>query len=400
MISPLRKPLPEKMLVAYTSNHCHNLEDMAKVTQAVIDGVNVLIWVFIAFEPVGNDLNRSCSHKCDNTKASDSSSNKYHRIRINSNLNVENYKLYREKLRNMGYADVLHLVAFGGWNGPHLPSGYSSTELYDAFQQFNTFTQSSPKRVYRDVDSGTEIEDTLFDGIDWDLEGHDNAKSLTNEFTKECLDQMGEFSAMAKKDGYIISMAPPESYLDITSSKFSRFVNLTYPEPWHQDFEYHGWNVYAYVLAKWNPAIDFIFLQFYESYSHAAYQISQLGQIPSDFLVEYISNLVRKGEGLFVNFEDDLSTQMENQFVHLPLRKLVFGFANGWALNNDLGEKTIFFHTKDIQQAYQVMLKQNRVPRGFGFWVIEEEGNHGVHYAEDLKSILESTGNGKISDIK
>jgi hypothetical protein len=42
------------------------------------------------------------------------------------------------------------------------------------------------------------------------LIGHDNLQSPTNEFTKECLDQMGEFSKLLKEDGFLVSMAPPE----------------------------------------------------------------------------------------------------------------------------------------------------------------------------------------------
>ena len=59
----------------------------------------------------------------------------------------------------MGYSNVVHLVAFGGWNGPHILSGYSSKELYDAFNAFN---------MQHNDDMS---EEPLFDGIDWDLEG-------------------------------------------------------------------------------------------------------------------------------------------------------------------------------------------------------------------------------------
>jgi beta-glucosidase len=351
----LRKPLPDKILVAYTSNHCKDLNYMDKVTKAIQDGVNVLIWVFIAFDPVENVTSDSA------------------RLKMKANLDVLNYQSYRRKLADMGYSDVAHLVAFGGWNGPHLPAGYSSQELYEAFKTYNTQGQT------------TEL---LFDGVDWDLEGHNDLDSPTNEFTKECLDQMGEFSQLAKDDGCIVSMAPPESYLDITSSRFSRFVNLTYPEPWHQDFEYHGWNVYAYVLAKWNDAIDFVFVQFYESYSHAAHQIFELGVDPADFLISYVHQLVDQEEGLTVQFNVDSSINLKSQFVPLPLSKLVLGFANGWALNNDLGEKTVYFEREQLQKAYRALIITGNEPRGMGFWVVEEEGNHGVHYAQDLNDVL------------
>jgi len=370
-VSPhkIRKELPDKILVAYTTNKCNNDDDLAKVTEAIKAGVNVLIWSFISFEEI--DVAKSANAEICRQG-----------LQMKVNLDVSKYRLYREQLRRMGFQNVVHLVAFGGWNGPHLLSGYSSKELYDAFQTFNM----QPKT------NDDTFEGPLFDGIDWDLEGHDNVQSSTNEFTKECLDQMGGLSMLMKENGFIVSMAPPESYLDITSDKFSRRVNLTYPEPWHDEFQYHGWNVYAYVLAKWNTSIDLIFLQFYESFSHAAYQTSQLGQSRHAFLIEYCNTLVRNKESMYVKFEDDPSVELPNQSIPFPLSKLVFGFANGWALNDDIGEKTIFFPATSIRKAYRELATAGKEPRGVGFWVVEEEGSHGVHYAKELKSILDDDG--------
>ena len=61
-----------------------------------------------------------------------------------------------------------------------------------------------------------------FDGFDWDIEGNDDMNSKYNVFTTECLDLMGEMSQLAKKDGYIVAMAPAESYLDPTTTLFDR----------------------------------------------------------------------------------------------------------------------------------------------------------------------------------
>uniref|UniRef100_A0A7S1C127 GH18 domain-containing protein n=1 Tax=Corethron hystrix TaxID=216773 RepID=A0A7S1C127_9STRA len=363
-----RKKLPNKILVAYTTNNCR--DDMTKVTQAIEEGVNVLIWSFIHFVAREDAIHETCTSIAELTCG----------VRIQAELDLSKYSLYREQLRLMGFSKVVHLVAFGGWNGPHLPSGYSSLELFDAFNNFNN-------RNNDDAFGGP-----LFDGIDWDLEGHDDMQSPTNEFTIECLDQMGELSKLIKDDGFIVSMAPPESYLDITSQKFSLRVNLTYPDPWHEDFQYHGRNVYAYVLAKWNDAIDLIFLQFYESFSHAAYQVSQRGQSPSDFLIEYCDTLANYGESMRVDFEDDPSVRLQNQSIKLPLSKLVFGFANGWALNDDIGDKTIFFPADSIKKAYRELAMSGKEPRGVGCWVVEEEGNNGINYIKDLKSIVVDYG--------
>lgn len=43
-------------------------------------------------------------------------------------------------------------------------------------------------------------------------------------------------SALAKANYYVVSMAPPDSYLDATRSAFSRPVELAYPEAWHREF--------------------------------------------------------------------------------------------------------------------------------------------------------------------
>ncbi len=233
--------------------------------------------------------------------------------------------------------------------------------------------------------------ETLWDGIDWDFEGHDIVDHRNNEFTKEVLDQVGEFSVRAKNDGLIVSMAPPESYLDITTSRFSRFVNLTYPEDaWHQDFQYHGWNVYAYVLAKYGDSIDFIFMQFYESYSHAFYQTEVMGISQSDFLVQYIKQLADNEFGYTVNFEDDPSVSLKNQFVEMPLSKIVFGFANGWAVNS---EKAILFSSSQVKSAYDHLDDMKLAPRGFGYWVVEEEEKNGIYLTKELSAILSGSAN-------
>lgn len=234
------------------------------------------------------------------------------------------------------------------------------------------------------------VKERLFHGIDWDLEGNDDLRSPFNEFTKECLIQVGDFSELAHRDGLIVSMAPPESYLDIYSERFSRFVNLTYPDDdWHHDFQHHGSNVYAYLLAKHNHVFSFIFLQFYESYSHAAYQVSRKGKKHHECILEYFEKLKDNGYGLFVNFEDDGALDTPSQFVPLDPQRLVLGLANGWAANS---EKTVFFSGWSIHTAFQSMRRYGiREPRGAGFWVIEEEGTNHVFFAKDLQDALSNS---------
>ena len=68
---------------------------------------------------------------------------------------------------------------------------------------------------------------------------------------------MGQFSVLAKKDGYIVAMAPAESYLDPTTSQFDRSLSHPYPE-WKDlqpNFRYHGHNTYAYLLAEYGTTL-------------------------------------------------------------------------------------------------------------------------------------------------
>lgn len=318
-----RKSLPDKVLVAYATE-CNDL-----VIKAVHDGVNVVIWSFMEIQ---KDIE-------DNV------------IVTGNSLDFECIRKMIKSLDNEGYQEVVHLVSFGGWNGPHLEPKLSVVEWYETWK-----------------DSVGDI----FHGIDWDLEGHDNLDSPTNVFSINCLEKMGCISEMAKKDGYIIGVAPPQSYLDVQSSRFSRYVNLTEPErPWHGDFHYFGSNVYSFLIAKYGSYIDFISIQFYESYSRAAMCLYH-DRLPEDeYLKSYIEDLVKNDESFFVDFDSDPALQFSSRKVALPLSKLVFGFANGWASNME-EHKVAFFDPINIQHAYHSLQATGRDPRGFMFWVIGE----------------------------
>ena len=78
------------------------------------------------------------------------------------------------------------------------------------------------------------------DGIDWDYEGHDDPNSPTSHFSVGTLDAMADFSVEAKSLGYVVSMAPAESYLDPTievggiDAVFSTDLDLP-PRSWTHD---------------------------------------------------------------------------------------------------------------------------------------------------------------------
>ena len=182
-----------------------------------------------------------------------------------------------ETLRREGL-EVTHLISIGGWNEVHPFSGAGAAAAYSAFKDWNEHHMARP-----------ELGFYGFDGIDWDIEGNDDKASPFNEFTAECLNLMGEMSQLAKRDGYLVTMAPPESYLDPFTNAFSRSLRGTLPE-WRElvpDFTYHGLNCYAVLIAKYGKTtlgasagkaghqpnttidtFDLVILQLYESYGH------------------------------------------------------------------------------------------------------------------------------------
>jgi chitinase len=335
-----RRRLPEKVLIGYATD-CND-----GVAQAVRDGINVIVWSFMEIQKQQED---------DDIQI------------LPNSLEFDCIREMIAALDEEGYDDTVHLVSFGGWNGPHLDPNLTEDDWYDAWK--------------------ANVGD-IFHGIDWDLEGHDNLKSPTNVFAMDCLEKMGCISRLAKKDGYVIGMAPPQSYLDLQSSTFSRRVNRTEPDrPWHDEFHYFGANVYAYVLAKYGDYIDFVCIQFYESYSRAAMSLHHYDMTPEAYLESYVEELVQMGQSYLVNFDDDPVVKLSSQRVSLPLKKLVFGFANGWAL--DTGDKAVFFEPEKIQIAYQNLVRAGQAPRGFMFWVLGEEGTNGVHYTRALNIILQ-----------
>jgi hypothetical protein len=130
---------------------------------------------------------------------------------------------------------------------------------------------------------------------------------------------------------------------------------LTEPErPWHNEFHCYGATVYSYVLAKYGDYIDFISVQFYESYSRAAMSGYHYGMSPDAYLQFYVNDLLQNSQSYFVDFEKDKAVGLTSQRVPFPMSKLVFGFANGWGADPD-NEKNVFFEPNYIQAAWSNM---------------------------------------------
>ena len=201
-----------------------------------------------------------------------------------------------------------HMISLGGWNAPHPTTAnpitgktYTAQEMYDAFNTWN-------------IELAKQYGWNGFDGIDWDMEGANEVSSPINEFTVDCLNLVGQLSQLAKADGYIVSLVPPESYFDPTTGNFSRSLLFDYPE-WAPlvSFYYHGRNAYAYMFSRYGestlngltvPTFDFVTFQLYETYSHADYNITVAGMPGSEYLVNIVNRFI---DGWMVEFAMDPS---------------------------------------------------------------------------------------------
>jgi len=355
--------LPEKLIVGYANwNECDE-----KIVDAVKQGVNVVMWFSINLAVSPETGRPIITNGPDWDCVAD-------RVAEIAQLNLE----------------TVHLISIGGWNSPHPDTSVSAEEAYDHWNFWNKNIAARPDKGFYG-----------FHGFDWDIEGNDDPNSQYNHFTVECLDFMGRFSQLAKqKGGYIVSMAPAESYLDPTHHTFDRSLLHNYPEwePIVPNFNYHGRNTYAYLLDKYGyyteetdaavdysllnavdtsvraasekklRTFDFVTIQLYEGYSHAEYNTTQLGQSSAD----YVTHWVRK---VLAGWEIDYSADTELKYPYvnkltLDRTELVVGCANGWA-----GDGKFFLLFPDqAEKAYEALAKLDLAPRGFAFWDILDEG--------------------------
>lgn len=170
---PLRQ-LPTKLLIGYGHNCDH-------VRTAVHDGVNLVIWVFMNIV-AACDIEADERTKLESTEARRLHEMKESKATIRTDLDLDKIGQLIKELDEDGYSDVVHMVSFGGWNGPHLDPNLSAQDWYAGWK-----------------DSAAS---KIFHGIDWDLEGNDDLDSPYNYFTKECLDKMGHISRYMKEGTY------------------------------------------------------------------------------------------------------------------------------------------------------------------------------------------------------
>lgn len=164
-----------------------------------------------------------------------------------------NLHCVRRIVERTAKAGVLHLLSFGGWGTRHPDDFLSGAAYYDAWL--------SLVWGHRRAGGGP-----LFDGFDWDFEGADDKAAAANIFSPETLDIMGHMSTLAKADGFLVSIAPAQSYLGPPrpppAPSFNRSLLLE-DAAWEHEFAeeqgaayvrpffgYHGANCYAYLLVR------------------------------------------------------------------------------------------------------------------------------------------------------
>lgn len=344
------RSLPSPLLIAYTSwSECDPL-----IAQTVQHGANVIIWFSLTFSSANNSASITGALPSPQCLTSTISS-----------------------LRR-SHPHVLHLISSGGWNAPWPNTSHSQEEYYNAFEHWSNILSDDP-------------EWRGFDGIDWDPEGHDDPKEQLGRVSEDHLKLIGEMSMLFKKKGYIVSMAPAQSYLDVDERRFD--LNLTHRPHWKTEFPYHGCNLYAYWLAFYGETMldngkkvatfDWVGVQMYEGWSRANYHLRELGEP----VHTYVGDVVERMEK---GWNVDFGKWGGVRHVRVERNRLVIGLANGWA--DPPGGKFLRLNTDELKGLWKV---GEEGYAGIMFWCIKEEGRkvqgQEWYFARDMSEIMSSS---------
>ncbi|KAG8464201.1 hypothetical protein KFE25_003264 [Diacronema lutheri] len=351
--------LPDRLLVGYASwSECDD-----RVIRAARQGVNVIVWFAINF------LANATGHAS-----------------IGGGPDLACVRTVRASLEAEGLPTV-HMISLGGWNAPHPPDKLgSSAAWWEALSAWSRAGGHSP----------------VFDGLDIDLEGSDApapseaAHVAANTLSVPCLTLIGELSVLAKRNGWLVSLAPPQSYLTASTPAFNRTAlqpALGWP---HSHFRYAGRNAYAFLLAKYGQApgaggrtFDWVFVQLYESFSLAHAQLRR-GEALGAIFAQILAGFAR---GWRVDFGADAPLDFASTRVRLPPVAIVLGLANGWAASRlaprdararCADEQPVLFACPHAVREAHAALPAELQPRGFGFWSIASEGELTPCAAEQL----------------
>mmetsp|Transcript_82293 Transcript_82293/g.130119 ORF Transcript_82293/g.130119 Transcript_82293/m.130119 type:complete len:223 (-) Transcript_82293:133-801(-) len=203
-----------------------------------------------------------------------------------------------------------------------------------------------------------------------------------------------DMSSFAKKAGYLVTMAPVQSYFDVTTSKFNRFLNNS-NEDYHPDFFYRGRNSYAYWWAAApEGTFDLVTIQLYETYSPAM-QALHSGISGEKYLQSYAAHFLK---GWTVHFDDPTLPLQGDVKIQVPSSKLLLGLSFGSP------PKWAFFWPAQVAAAYQAAKEAER-PRGYSFWMIGFEdsfrnrSNGTLSFARGLNQFLHVRGGRRMQSV-
>ena len=330
-----RHQLPDGPLIISYMYSCDGTADQAKVLRAAADGVNVVVWFAV-------DLGRNATTGAAQIGHDD------------AQTKITNFSCVVETAAQLREAQLqtTHMLSIGGWNAPHPDTAFTGEHWWSTFKSFNAQNEQ------------------VFDGIDWDLEGNDAPSSAWNAFTPACMRLVGEMSLAAKRDGFLVSMVPPESYLDPwAGGAFD--LSLTHAHEDHPSFTYHGQNTYAHFLDAYGttpdgePTFDLVVVQLYESWSRAAAAVEGAhGQDPATYLA--LTWVPAYFAGWPVNFSAVPALARPDGTVRVRPSALVLGFSYGWA-----DGKGLYVPPQVVGTAWAMMPESAR-PRGVMYWNINE----------------------------
>eukprot|EP00397_Hematodinium_sp_SG-2012_P042213 GEMP01046643.1.p1 GENE.GEMP01046643.1~~GEMP01046643.1.p1 ORF type:complete len:325 (+),score=71.30 GEMP01046643.1:160-1134(+) len=290
--------LPPRVIAAYTGGASSD-----QLRRAIdVGGVNVLLWSFLTFQ----------------------------RGTIRASINRTTYSHIAAT-----YPHVVHFASLGGWNAPH-PTPLDSSLFLTQWRRWN--------------------RDFGFHGLDWDIEGNDDAASSENHINTTLLEFMTATSrTLQQEDGLLISIVPAQSYLDAGTHAFDPRGSLLHADAWAPSFHYHGRNTYAPLLLAQHTRLvpDMVIVQLYETYSRTWAEYSA-------------SYLDRLAYNMTTGWEIDFAGCWGLHRARITVNRttLVFGLANWWGEKNP---KVFFRQPRDIPWPTNV--------RGFAYWCVAEDGD-------------------------
>jgi len=356
-----RPVLPDTMIAGYTNQATPQV-----ILNTVKQGCNVLFWSFMEME--GNEIT---------TKGL-----------VQGSVTADKIQPVHAGLVAMGRTDVVHMLSIGGWNVQHHIAGScggqncSGAAYAASFRKFNA-------DMVKNVPGFPG-----FAGIDWDIEGVNQAGSPSNMFKEAELQIILDMSESLRQD-FLVSMVPPQSYFDCHQPNFD--LSLQNAATSTPGFHYHAKNIYALLYAKCPKCFDVVMIQIYEGWSRAGFDLywagktSNIGaegwprhateQNMSDVVLENARCLV---EGFDVDFGGFMGVGKAH--IALPAEKVVIGLGIWPGVKGSF--KVPYFTGSSAGAAWcKGLLDSYARIRGFAYWTISSD-TPTSSYAGDLNTAM------------